>query len=186
MATQSSTASQFIAAGGLAVGTESSPIVVADASGNLYQEGSEITATAAQLNLNSSAVPVANRRTTLTAQIPLTATTATTGGAVASWYNPEGDALIVISAILDIATKSTGAANLGVGYGSSATGSYTSIFAAQNVGTSAGVFQAPGAVATTVNTPMCVKVPTANYITATGSASTAGLIGNLYVTYVLE
>ena len=100
----------------------------------------------------------------------LTATTVTTGGAVGSFLNPLGGILLVTAVYLYVATQSTGAANLAIGYGTSPITSYTQYFSAQAVG-SAGVFQYATAT----------LLPAADYITVTGSASTAGMVAELLV-----
>jgi hypothetical protein len=175
MATQSSTASQFLAAGGLGVGPETSPTVVADASGNLYQEGVEMTATAAELNmLHQGAGVVSGRRLPEVVVIPLLGTAATTGGAVGAESNVIGGSLFAVLAWMNITTASTGAASLSVGVAANTTTSASNLFSAQDVHTAPGVF---------ISSIVGLTETASEAITVTGSASTAGLVGTLYVLY---
>ena len=108
------------------------------------------------------------------AKVPLTGVTATTGGAVGSWANPEGQSIIINSVTLDVTTQSTGAANVAVGVAANATTSATTFFTAQAVG-SAGVFKSTTAA----------KASSSQFITVTGSADTTGLVANLYIHYTV-
>lgn len=107
-------------------------------------------------------------------KVPLTATTATTGGAVASWANVEAQDIIISRIVIDVVTQSTGAANVAVGVAANGTTSATTFFAAQAVG-AAGVF----------SNATAAKATTSQFVTVTGSADTTGLVGSLYIYYTL-
>ena len=111
---------------------------------------------------------------------------AATGGAIASVLNPEGIDLIVTHAVLYIATNSTGAANLTVGIGASATTDYNDMVTATAMAAAAGKVYTADARAATIATE--VTAPgvwlAAEYVNITGSASTAGLTGTLYIEYL--
>lgn len=106
----------------------------------------------------------------------LTATAATTAGAVGAWQNPTGAPIVVSKIILDVTTQSTGAANVTTASATTATGSaVVTLGAAQAVG-AVGVF-APAA------TPG--KLGATDFVNFTGSATTVGLVANAYIHYSL-
>ena len=115
------------------------------------------------------------------AKVPLTATTATTGGAVMSWLNPENVAIIIHRLQIDVTTKSTGAANLSVGVGTGATTSYANLIDTYAIGGTEKVIDT--AVDGSTNGKEVQKCALGSYVTATGSASTAGLVATAYIHY---
>ena len=117
-------------------------------------------------------------------RIALTGVAATTGGAVAGVLNPLGVDLIVYQAVVQTTTESTGAANLDIGIGATATTSNDTLFDGIAVGTAALLKAA--SVTHGTNGFGAVKWGAAQYLTVTGSASTAGLVGVLYVIAVEE
>ena len=125
------------------------------------------------------------------ATIALTATTATTGGALGTWQPPGGASVVIIDrAIVYVATASTGAANITVGQGSSATTSYTNLIPATSVHTSGSVIDSyttqiiAATAAESGIADLAVIVPAGNYVTFTGSASTAGMVATAYLRYL--
>ncbi len=116
------------------------------------------------------------------AVIPLTATTATGGGAVVAWTPPEDGPIFITRAILATTTKSTGAATLNVGVAANATTSASNLMTAADVGTATIAYD--NIVNASTSGKAFLLLPAGSYVTATGSASTAGLVGNLYVEYV--
>lgn len=115
-------------------------------------------------------------------RIPLLATTATTGGAVLSWANPELGSIIITRVIIDVTTKSTGAATLAIGStATSATTSANNLLDAVDVGTAAGTFDNITEKGTAGKSRQ--KLAAGKWVTATGSATTAGLVGFLYIEY---
>jgi len=111
---------------------------------------------------------------------------ATTGGAIASVKNPEGVNVIVTNAIVYIATNSTGGANLTVGIGTSATTDYNDMVTATAMAAAAGKVYTARAISASIATE--VTAPgvwlSTEYVNITGSASTVGLTGTLYIEYL--
>lgn len=117
-------------------------------------------------------------------EIPLTGAALFAGGEVAAQLNPEGVPLIITDAKLYVDTPSTGAANLNVGIAANATTSDTDMINALAVN---GVITGKayhGMTALAAKGEAQVWGAT-EYITATGSASTAGFVGRLFVSYIL-
>lgn len=116
-------------------------------------------------------------------EIPLVGALLFAGGEVASLRNPEGVPLLIVDCKLYVDTPSTGAANLNVGINASATTSDTDMISAIAVG---------GAITGTAYHGMTALAAkgaaqvwgTTDYITATGSASTVGFRGRLFVQYI--
>lgn len=115
-------------------------------------------------------------------KVAIAGVTATTGGAIAAIANPEGKALIIRNAVLDVTTKSTGAATVDVGVAADAVTSKDTLLDGLDVGTAAGTFDSAENGGT--NGKSAVKWGATEYVTVTGSASTAGLVGALYLDYV--
>jgi hypothetical protein len=118
--------------------------------------------------------------------IDFTGVAATTGGAIASVKNPEGVDVIVTNAILYVATNSTGAANLTIGIGTSATTDYNDMVTATAMAAAAGKVYTARAISASIATE--VTAPgvwlSTEYVNITGSASTAGLTGTLFIEYL--
>lgn len=124
----------------------------------------------------------ANRNVKI-AKVALTATTATTGGAVMSWQNPENVAIIIHRFEIDVTTKSSGASNLTVGVGTGATTSYDNLIDTYAIGGTEKVVD--NLTDGGSNGKKVQKCAAASYVTATGSASTAGLVATAYIHYYL-
>ena len=116
-------------------------------------------------------------------EIPLTGTAATTGGAIGATKNPEGVALIITDVKLYVDTHSTGAANLSAGIAADAVTSDTDLINALAVGGAIDGKAYHGMTALAAKGEAQVW-GAAEYITATGSASTAGFAGRLFVKYI--
>lgn len=99
-----------------------------------------------------------------------------TGGGIVSWQNMTGQDIIVTRAVLDVTTVATAACSVEVGETAvSGTTASATLIASQDVHSAAGTFTSAAA---------SVKVPAGDWITAsTASGASAGLVGNLYVTY---
>lgn len=113
----------------------------------------------------------------------LTAATGTTAGGVLRLANPEGADVLVTRVVLNVTTKSTGAATLDVGIAANGTTSSDTLFDAVDVGTAAGVFDNVDDQGT--NGQSVLKWGSSQYLTATASASVAGLVGEAIIEYVL-
>lgn len=149
----------------------------------------DYTTTKEWTNTGTTAAPNFVRSDSYFEALTLTATTATTGGAVGSWTPVEGAPIIITRAMVYVATASTGAANLSVGVGASATTSATNLIAATSAHTSSSVLdsftsQIVAATAAESGIVTLAQILTAGqYVTVTGSASTAGMVATLYVWY---
>lgn len=111
----------------------------------------------------------------------LTATTSTSGGGVLSLANPEGQRLIITKLVLDVQTGSSGACTVDCGVGSSATTSYDNLIDGCSVGT-AGAFDNVGEAGSNGKSRQVWAA--ADYLTVTGSATSAGLVGYAMVQYL--
>jgi len=116
-------------------------------------------------------------------EIPLTGDALFAGGEVASVLNPEGVPLIITDVKLYVDTPSTGAANLNVGIAANGTTSDTDMINALAVNGAITGKAYHGMTALAAKGEAQVWGAT-QYITATGSASTAGFVGRLFVGYI--
>jgi hypothetical protein len=118
-----------------------------------------------------------------TLEIALTGNALFAGGEVGAVLNPEGVPLIVQDVKLYVDTPSTGAANLNVGLAANATTSANDLISALAVNGAITGKAYHGMTALAAKDE--AKVWAAGYyITATGSASTAGFAGRLFVQYI--
>lgn len=108
---------------------------------------------------------------------------ATTGGAILSLANPEGVDLIITKVVLHRTVKSTGAATADIGIGSGATTSYDTLLDGVDVGAAETASPEDNITNKGTNGLPTRKWPAASYLTMTGSATTVGLVGRLYVYY---
>ncbi len=115
----------------------------------------------------------------LVAEYDLVGLVATTGGAVGGFANPFGFDVIVNYAVLRTTTFSTGAANLDIGIGATATTSNDLLFDGIAVGTA--VKTVNSTVAGGTNGTGSVLWADDTFLTVTGSASTAGLVAKLII-----
>jgi len=116
-------------------------------------------------------------------EFDLTGVASTDGGAIGAVLNPEGVPLIITDVKLYVDTHSTGAANLNVGIAANATTSDTDLINALAVGGAIDGKAYHGMTALAAKGEAQVWGVT-EYITATGSASTAGFNGRLFIRYV--
>lgn len=115
--------------------------------------------------------------------IPLVGVAATTGGALGSAANPEGVPLIITDVKLYVITPSTGAANLTAGIAANATTDDSDLINALALGGAITGKAYHGMTALAAKGEAQVWGAT-EYITATGSATTAGFAGTLFVKYI--
>lgn len=117
------------------------------------------------------------------AKVALAGVAAITGGALFAWKNPENVPIIVDRLELDITTKSTGAANGSFGVAANGTTSSANLIDTYALGGTEKVvnnIDDKGANGKSVQ-----KMSTSQYITGTGSATTVGLVGFVYIHYYL-
>lgn len=116
-------------------------------------------------------------------EIPLTGALLFAGGEVAAVANPEGVPLIITDVKIYVDTPSTGAANLSVGLAADATTSDTDMINALAVNGAITGLAYHGMTALAAKGAAQVW-GTTQYLTATGSASTVGFVGRLFVQYI--
>lgn len=119
--------------------------------------------------------------------VELTGTSSTTGGAMCSLANPEGVTLMIVRALFLVKTASTGAANINIGVGATATTDASDIISALAInGVTANTLYNGEAMTTGAKTAYTVPAlwTSDKFINATGSASSAGFTGTLFLEYV--
>lgn len=109
--------------------------------------------------------------------VALTAATTTTGGAVASIANPFGFDVFIVRAILDVTTASTGAATLDIGVAANGSTSNDTLIDGKDVNAATGTFDNITDKGT--NGKATKKWSSSQYVTATASATVAGIVGSL-------
>jgi hypothetical protein len=109
---------------------------------------------------------------------PIAGVVATTGGAIKAIANPEGVPLIITRVLVDVTTESDGAANLTAGVAANGT------TAADNLITATAVGSAPVLVDSADTTGRSRKWAADQFLNLQGSASTAGLVGTVYIEYI--
>lgn len=134
------------------------------------------------VNVGTPTSPSWARSDVRTAVVPLTATSATTGGAVAAWAPPEGGPVLLLSAIVYTTTKSTGAATCDIGTAADAVTSSDNLIDGLDIGTA--VVCADNITDKGTNGKSRQLLAAGQYVTVTGSADTAGLVGTLYLRYL--
>ena len=118
--------------------------------------------------------------------IPVTGGTATSAGGLAAILNPEGVDVLITRGVLYISSNSTGAANLVSGVAASATTAASDIIGTLAMAAAEGnyynAFALGTAAVTEIGTPAIWESD--EYVVITGSATTAGLAGTLYLEYI--
>lgn len=109
-------------------------------------------------------------------EVTLTAATTTTAGAVAAVANPLGVDLIITQVIVRTTTQSTGAAALDIGVAANATTSSDTLIDGLSVATAPIVSSTPG-----TNGAVPRVWGASQYVTATASATLAGMVGTLHL-----
>ena len=118
-----------------------------------------------------------------TLEIPLTGHALYAGGEIAAVANPEGVPLIIKDVKLYIDTPSTGAANINVGLAADAVTSDTDMISALAINGSITGKAYHGMTALAAKGEAQVW-GTTQFVTATGSASSAGFAGRLFIDYI--
>lgn len=119
--------------------------------------------------------------------IKITGVASTDNGGIGAVLNPEGVNVVILRTTFYAHTPSTGAANLSVGVASSATGAATDILNALDANTmTADTMWNGHAMQNTGKTQITAPAlwQAGYYITFTGSATTVGFEGYLFVEYV--
>lgn len=113
--------------------------------------------------------------------VSLAGVVSTSGGGIAAWQPSGGFHAVITRCVVYVRIPSTGAANLSVGMGSSSTTSYTNLITATSVA-AAGILDSITSQ-TTATAAVALDMPISNYVTFSGSASTAGLVGSALIEY---
>ncbi len=119
--------------------------------------------------------------------VPVTGTTSTDGGAMCSVANPEGQTVYILRSYLVVTTHSTGAANINVGVGATAATDASDMIGALAIGGAIDnkIYNGSTIQATTKTEVTAPAAWTADkFVNCTGSASTAGFTGTLYIEYI--
>lgn len=118
-------------------------------------------------------------------EIDITGVASAANAGMGEIANPEGVTVMITRAFLYFVTGSTGAANLDVGVGASGAKTSDIVSAMDVIEATVGGKAIYGPAAQVAET----EVPTAlwtstTFLTFTGSATTVGLVGKLYVEYI--
>jgi hypothetical protein len=119
------------------------------------------------------------------AKVAIAGVAATTGGALFSWANPEGQSIIISRFQIDITTKSTGAAAGDFGVAANGTTTSDILIDGYALGGTEKVVDTALAADLGTNGKPVQKMTASQFITGTGSATTAGLVGNVFIHYFL-
>jgi hypothetical protein len=111
----------------------------------------------------------------------LTAATTTTGGDALGWLNPTNTTIMVKNVILDVTTQATGAATMNVGIAADTTTTSSTLIDGGDVGTAAIVLSAQNDGGTLGQSFR--KATSTQAVTATPSATLAGLVGTYEIEY---
>jgi hypothetical protein len=108
---------------------------------------------------------------------------ATTGGGIATWQPASGLTVIIRRCLIYISTPSTGAANLSVGVGSSATTSYTNLITASSVASGGTNPLDSLTLQTAASAAQALLMTAGNFVTFSGSATTVGMVAEALIEY---
>lgn len=117
-------------------------------------------------------------------EIPLVGNLLFAGGEIAAFYNPEGMPLVITDVKLYVDTPSTGGCNLSAGCNASATTADTDLINALAINGAITGVAYHGMTAYTNEGAVKVWAAT-EYITVSGSASSVGFTGRLFIDYIL-
>lgn len=93
---------------------------------------------------------------------------------------------VILRAVLDVTTKSTGAATVDVGYATaSATTASSTLLSAVDVGTAAALFDSMNAALASGANAKAQKAATGKWITVHERADSTGMVATLYITFIL-
>lgn len=150
---------------------------VVDTSGNLYQGGTLVTSTAAELNLIDNA-----DRLVKVAKVAVAAVD--TAGGFFSWANDEGADIMVKGIYLDITTQSTGACTVDIGTtATSATTLSDNLIDGLSIAT-AGLYN--NTEDKGINGKSKQRLASAKWVTGSvASGASAGVVGNVYIEYMV-
>ena len=120
--------------------------------------------------------------------VDLTGVVAATGGAIGAIANPEGETLQILRSFLDVITPSTGVATVTIGVAADSTTSASDMINALTVNGVTALTVYAGSVGGDASKDSLVAAPapwtSTKYVTVTGSATTAGFTGRLFIEYI--
>lgn len=120
-------------------------------------------------------------RSIMIRKVSIIGVAATTGGAIMAFANPENVPIIIDRIEIDVLTKSTGAANISVGVATDGTTSSANFIDTYAIGATEKVvnnIDDKGAGGKSVQ-----KMSLSQFVTITGSATTIGLVADVYIHY---
>lgn len=95
-------------------------------------------------------------------------------------------ASVILRCVLDVTTKSTGAATVDIGYATvSATTASDTLLDGVDVGTSAALFDSMNAALDTGTNALAQRAASGKYVTIHENADTTGLVATLYTFFIL-
>lgn len=157
---------------GIKVGVLGSEKTVADALGNLYQGGTKINRTAAEIDRGGL-----KKVTGALAAVD-------TGGGIFSWQNPESGEILIEHVALKVTTKTTGACSADVGTtATNATTSSDNLIDGQDINAAAGTFT--NAANGGTNGKPAQRLASGKWVTGSvvASGASAGLVGTYEIYY---
>lgn len=159
-------------------GIKINDVQVASATGNLYQLGTQITASAT--NLNKATLLSSADRVPKIARVPLAIATTN----VLSWANPEASSIIITKLVVDITTASTGAST--IDFGTTATTATTSSDNLIDGVSGASIAAVDNTDDKGTNGKSKQKLASGKWVTGTqASGDIAGIVGYVYIHYVV-
>jgi len=160
------------------VSFESGSSIDIESGSTLKIAGTQVTASAAELNMLDGASCVIK-----VLRVALTAGTTTTGGDVLSVANPEGADCIITRLIVDVTTPATGVATADFGVAADGETSSDTLLDGVDIGTAAALFDNADATDQGDNGKLIRTWADDEFVTGTPSATAAGLVGYAYIHY---
>jgi hypothetical protein len=159
---------------GFAVGAEGAEVPAISQTGTLYQNGSAIVGTAAELSRG--------RLKKVTGALAAV----DTGGGIFSWQNPESGPILVQHVVLNVTTKTTGACSVDVGTtDTNATTSSDTLIDGKDINAATGIFTNDESAGT--NGKPFKRLAAGKWVTASmvAGGATAGLVGTYEIYYTV-
>ena len=117
------------------------------------------------------------------AKIAIVGVAATTGGALFSWANPESATIIIDRFQIDITTKSTGASAGDFGVAANGTTTSDNLIDGYAMGGTEKVVDTALTADLGTNGRVNQKMTATQFVTGTQTATSAGLVGSVYIHY---
>ena len=176
---------------GLFVGANDAEVTVASATGQLYQSGTAVTSSAAELNIMDGVTATTAElnqvdnadRLEKVAKIALAAVD--TAGGVFAWQNDEDASILVTGLFLDVTTKTSAACTVDCGTtATSATTLSDTLIDGLDINAATGLFDNITDKGT--NGKSRQKLASGKWVTGSvASGASAGLVGFAYIKYIV-